>query len=402
MIKVSGTGDGQRRIGRSYVWKLIGIRTGLRILIERGADDGYVDVRGIERELPKIGHGKDAEATAQHSFAVGERAIRKTDARLEILRVELTDAGTESDGACESDRRARKRRIYRSASELGVDGPSTGVARVRGIGGIAAVDALEESGAWLGLPGDDDAAVVDIEGSKISLIADKGRQCLPTQTERERQSIIQTPFVLSVDSCLSGVGMNIGARLGHVGLCGHTEKKIRERIASEDSLIEIERAKVVGTAKAFDVYVGDAPHIRAKFHGVLTFDPGEIIYKLDGLGLRGAGFVATDRSEGCAIAEVESGKSIGSGMIAKIETLQAKGGNGLGALDGKKNLQLVEGEAEAGFIDEIVGEQIVVGDDQVFVVLQIAVTGKKIVRQGGIARCFQLQRAKMDCLEVNV
>jgi len=71
--------------------------------IGSSADDGYIDVCSIERELAEIGHGENAEAAAEDGFVVAERAIGKTEARLKIFSVELTYTWTEADFIGELD-----------------------------------------------------------------------------------------------------------------------------------------------------------------------------------------------------------------------------------------------------------------------------------------------------------
>ena len=384
LVEVTGARDKRGICGCPPTGKLIGGLAAGEGIGGR-SNDGDVDVGGVERELAEVGHREDAETSTEDGPAVAERAVGKTEARLKIPAIELTKAGAEADFVGVFDRSARH--VGGGAEDgdaaecdVGRGGRAARVGGIVWIGRIATIDAGQESGSRLIAHGNDDATILNVEGGEIVEVADEGRKSLPAETECQGKAIAEAEFVLRVDACLRGVRMDVGAGLRDVGFGGQAEKKVCEGVAREDALVKGEGAKIVGAAETFQVLIADTANVGPKLHCVASFDPGEIVCELNRLRFGDPVLVASDRRiVAGVIAEIEDGESASGGMVAEVEVRQTEIGNCGGTLNWEFHLELPVGEAEARFVHQIVGDEIVVGNDEVIVVLRVLIGRQEIV-----------------------
>lgn len=108
--------------------------------------------------------------------------------------------------------------------------------------------------------------------------------------------------------------------------------------------------------------------------------PLPIVGELNGLRLGFAVLVAPyGRVVPGVVAEIEDRKSAGGRMVAKVQACESEGGDCCRALQRELSLELPEGKAEARFIHEIVGDQVVVRNDDVIIVLGVLIRWQEIV-----------------------
>jgi hypothetical protein len=175
LVKIASSGNRGGSVLRASAGELIrGLA--IRERITGGAHNRNVNVRSVERELAKVGHGEDAESSAGNRFAVTERAVGKTHARLKILAIELAQTWTEPDFVGVFDGSARHARLgaqYGNASEGRVDDTwrTTRIGRIVRVGGIATVDRRQKSRTRLIADGNNDSTVANVERRKIAEIA---------------------------------------------------------------------------------------------------------------------------------------------------------------------------------------------------------------------------------------
>src|SRR5262249_29255846 len=98
---------------------------------------------------------------------------------------------------------------------------------------------------------------------------------------------------------------------------------------------------------------------------------GHVVGDLPGLGERGTDVISPDGSETRAVSEVYAGKATIGWMLGDVYVLQSELSDGRGALNGKTRTEECVGKPEAELIQEVLPDDVVVGNEEAPVVFAV-------------------------------